>query len=122
MSKRIMIVDDDREYTHLFHQMIERVGYEIVEVSHGSEVFTRLMTESFDLVILDYGMKDTRGDQICHNIRSEEKLKDLPLIVVTGYRDVDETFFKAIGANEVIYKPVNRTDLIEKVEKYIGKQ
>ncbi len=122
MPKKIMIVDDDREYTRLFRQMLEQAEYEIVEVSRGSEVFTRLMAESFDLVILDYGMRDTRGDHICHNIRSEKKLKHLPLIIVTGYRDIDESFFKALGANEVIYKPVNRTDLKKIVEKYLEKE
>ncbi len=114
-----MIVDDDREYTHLFHQMLDRPGYEIVEMSGGADVFRRLLTESFDLVFLDYRMKDVKGDTVCENIRSEEKLKDLPLIVVTAYRDHDQTFFKKIGANDVIYKPVNRNDIMEIAEKYL---
>ena len=119
MSKRILIVDDDREYTHLFHQMLEREGYEVVELANGADVYRRLLGESFDLVLLDYRMKDVRGDKICENIRSEETLKNLPLIIVTAYRDIDEAFFKSLGANEVIYKPVDREELITKVAKYL---
>ena len=119
MTKRIMIVDDDREYTHLFRLMLERSGYDIIEVSKGADVFRRLMTESYDLVFLDYRMKDVKGDKICENIRSEEKLKDLPLVIVTAYRDHDPAFFKTMGANDVVYKPVDRNELVRIAEKYL---
>ena len=120
MAKKIMIVDDEREYTRLFRQMLERGGYEIVEMSKGSDVLRRLLAEPFDLVLLDYQMKDIRGDRVCRNIRSEEKLKELPLIMVTAHRELDEAYFKSMGANEVIYKPVSQSSLREAVEKYLG--
>src|SRR3989338_2801299 len=116
-AKRIMVVDDERDYTQILHRMLERSGYEIVEIWHSPDVFRRLMNESFDLVILDHAMLELQGDRICEMIRSEEKLKDLPLIVVTAYRNIQEDSFKALGAQEVVYKPVDREELLEKVER-----
>ena len=119
MPKRIMIVDDDREYTRLFHQMLDCLGHDIVEVTSGSEVYRRLMTESFNLVLLDYKMRDIRGDLVCETIRSENRLKNIPLIMVTGHRELEREFFKTIGASDVLYKPLERAHLVEMVEKYL---
>jgi len=119
VSKRIMGVDDEREFTHLFNQMLGRSGYEIVEVINSSDVYRRLLTEHFDLVLMDDRMKDVSGDKVCEIIRSDEALKDLPIIIVTAYRDFDEAFFKSIGANEVIHKPVEYDTLVKVVEKYL---
>ncbi|OIO38945.1 MAG: hypothetical protein AUJ72_01675 [Candidatus Omnitrophica bacterium CG1_02_46_14] len=120
MPKRIMIVDDDREYTRLFHQMLDHLGHDIVEVTNGAEVYRRLMTESFDLVLLDYKMRDVRGDLVCEIIRSEDRLKNIPLIMVTGHRELDKDFFKTIGASDVLYKPLERAQLVDTVEKYLS--
>ena len=119
MPKRILIVDDEKEYTRLFHQMLEPLDCEIVELSFGSQVYARLLEEPFDLILLDYKMRDERGDMVCDNIRGDAKLKDIPIIIVTAYYDLDEAFFKAMGANDVLYKPVNQGDLMEMVQKYL---
>ena len=120
MPKRIMLVDDERDLTNIFHQMLGNSGHEVVEVANGSDVYRRVLAEHFDLVLLDYHLRDIKGDKVCEIIRSDEALKDLPVIIVTGYRNLDEAFFKAIGANEVLYKPVHREDLVRAVEKYLG--
>ncbi len=78
------------------------------------------MNESFDLVLLDFAMREIRGDKICRLIREDEKSKDTPILFVTAYYNVGEEMFKTYGATDVIYKPVDHGELMEKIQKYLG--
>ena len=116
MGKRILIADDEEDYALLMRRHLECHDYEIVEVFRGAEVFRRLSREKFDLVILDYFLPDIKGDRICSDLRSEEQNKDLPILIVTGYHNMDEGMFKEYGATEVLYKPFNHEEFDTKVK------
>jgi CheY-like chemotaxis protein len=120
MAKRLLLVDDEKSFTLSLRRKLELCGYEIEETDRGSDVFRRLLQRPFDLVLLDYMMPDVRGNRVCENIRSEERFKDLPVIVVTAYHDQDEKAVKAWGASEVMYKPVAADDLVKMIRKYLG--
>jgi CheY-like chemotaxis protein len=122
VPKRILIVDDEKSITMTFRRLLEiaHSDYEIEEAHGGSQAFRRLMQGSFDLVLLDYMMPDVRGDKVCEMIRSEERLKDLPIVIVTAYHDQTEAKLKAWGATEVLYKPVEGKDILNVIRKYLS--
>ncbi len=117
MPKRILIVDDERDVAMLLHHLLEQRGYEIEKIYSGSEALTRIFQGGFDLVLMDYGMKDIKGDRICLLIRADEKFQSLPIIMVTAHIEVGEKELKEYGANAVLYKPVESQTLFEVVEK-----
>lgn len=119
-SKKILIIDDERDYTMLLRRKLEPLGCEVVEASNASEIFRAIMNESFDLVLLDFAMREIRGDKICRLIREDEKSKNTPILFVTAYYNVGEEMFKTYGATDVIYKPVDHGELMEKIQKYLG--
>lgn len=93
--------------------------YEVEEVHSGSEAMKRIFKDHFDMVLLDYEMKDIKGDRICLMVREENALKDLPVIVVTGHIEIDDKIFREYGATEVLYKPVESDRLIQTIKKHL---
>ncbi len=121
MRKRILIVDDQRDVALLLHHYIQNEKYEVEEVYSGAEALTRVFTGGFDLVIMDYAMRDIKGDRVCMLMREDDKTKDLPVIIITGHSEIDEKVFRQYGATDVLYKPVLGDELKLVIEKYLSK-
>jgi CheY-like chemotaxis protein len=119
MSKHILIVDDEKGVTMTLRRLLELAEFNIEEAHSGAEALRRLMQDTFDLVLLDYMMPDVRGDRVCEMIRNEERLKDLPIVMITAYHDQTETKLKAWGASEVLYKPVTSEGILAAIRKFI---
>ena len=116
---RILIADDERDIILLLQSRLEIKGFEVDICFNGGEANDRIMTNDYDLVLLDYFMPSLKGDAVCENIREAAHLKDLPVIIMTGLTDHDEHFFKSKGANDVIFKPINNEELLEKINNLI---
>ena len=121
MPKRILIVDDERDVAMLLRHYLEFKEYQVDEVYNGADALKRIFLGGYDLVLLDYGMHDIKGDRVCLMTRADDETKKLPVIIVTAHVEVDDSVFKQCGADDVIYKPVDTDELYDKVEKYIGK-
>ena len=115
--KRILIVDDHRDVAMLLHHQLEQQEYEIEEVYNGSQALSRIFEGNFDLVLLDFDMKDIRGDRVLILAREDERLRKLPIIIITCHVELDDRMFRTYGATDVLYKPVASDDLIRIVRK-----
>ena len=120
MRKRILIVDDQRDLATLMHHYLGNEKYEIEEVYSGAEALTRVFVGNFDLVIMDYAMKDIKGDRICALMRADDKTKNIPVLFVTGHAEIDEKVFHDYGVTEVFYKPISGDILREAVKKHLS--
>lgn len=105
----------------LLRHYLENQGYDVEEANSGAEALNRIFSGNFDLVLLDFSMKDIKGDRVCLLLRADEKTKDLPVIVVTAHVEIDDQLFREYGATDVLYKPVSSDDLKKMVDKYISK-
>lgn len=120
-KKRILIVDDERDVAKLLRAYLEN-DYDVEEAHNGSDALNRIFKGEFDLILLDYAMKDIKGDRICQLTRTDDQTHKLPVIIVTAHVEVDEKQFREYGASDVLYKPVNNRDLLDKIEKYLSKK
>ena len=121
-KKRILIVDDERDVAMVMHHYLENEDYDVEEVHTGSEALNRIFSGDYDLILLDYAMKDIKGDRVCLLMRADDKMKKLPVIIVTAHVEVDDRVFKEYGANDVLYKPVSSDDLKEVIQKHLSNQ
>ena len=80
--KRILIVDDDDEIRELLEFDIAQSGYFVDTASDGKEGLTKVLNNSYDLVILDVMMPKMNGFDVCKNIR-QAKLS-IPIIMLTA--------------------------------------
>ena len=121
-AKRILIVDDDKECAMLLREALRIRGYETEEVFSGAEALRRLSVDMYDLVLIDFDMRDIKGDRICLMLRLEDRYKDLPIVIVTAHVERDEKVFREYGATDVIYKPLDSKDFMLKVKKCLKEE
>ena len=124
LSKRkILIVDDFQDNLDLVEDMLDDDGYEnIICVLSAKEAYAELETNNIDLIILDIMMPDIDGIEACKHIKSDERYKDIPIIIATAKSDL-ETLQEAfdVGANDYIRKPIiNDIELLSRVKNALN--
>jgi two-component system, sensor histidine kinase and response regulator len=107
-DSRILFADDDPILVEFAKVHLSTPTTVVESAKDGLEAWHRLCTESFDLVLIDIVMPGLDGFSLVERIRADEKLRHLPLVMVTGHEDVvsiDRAF--AAGATSFVTKPVN---------------
>ena len=115
--KRILIVDDDDEIRELLEFDIAQSGYFVDTASDGKEGLTKVLNNSYDLVILDVMMPKMNGWDVCREIRKNSKV---PIIMLTAKSDESSELngFEC-GADEYIAKPFSPKILTARVDALI---
>ena len=116
----VLVVDDDEMYCEMVAGMIESDAIHVTTVESGRAAFEYLRSTKPDVILLDYLMPVLDGIMVLKNIKSNPKLKSIPVIMLTGdsSRTVVSQSMKA-GAIEFIIKPGDRNTLVEKIESAV---
>jgi CheY-like chemotaxis protein len=119
---KILVVDDDKTTRKLLGLYLKAKGYEIVTAENGLDALEKLGTESINLVVSDMNMPYMDGIELTKNIRADENLKNLPVIMVTTEADEEEKK-KAheAGVDDYLVKPANAEQISESVKKILKK-
>ncbi len=127
MSKKIMIIDDDIDLVEAMRITLETDNYEVIDAQEGQKGLEILKKEKPDLLILDVMMGTLdEGFHIAYQIRNDEEIKDIPILMVTavgaqtGFEfdmQRDEDF---LPVNEFIEKPVNPQVLLDTVKRNLS--
>lgn len=120
MAKRILIVDDEPDIIKILTYRLKAKGYETFSAATGQEGVDEAHKQKPDLILLDFRLPDMEGPEIAKQIRTEEALKDTPIILITASIDNIEEKTKECGAFDYISKPINPEILYQKIEKHIG--
>jgi CheY-like chemotaxis protein len=115
-SERILIVEDDESIRYGLGKVLKAQGYQVDAVGDATEAIEMLGTRMPNLVILDFIMPETDGLALCELMRHDMGLKEIKIILLTGYLTKD-IITKAVqaGADKYIAKPVENKNLIEAV-------
>lgn len=120
-QKSILVVEDSITSRMLIKAILESAGYQITTAVDGMEAYTLLRSESFDLVVSDVEMPRLNGFDLTAKIRSDSRLADLPVILVTALetREDRERGIEA-GANAYIIKSsFSQVNLLEAVRRLV---
>lgn len=119
---KILLVDDEPDIIMLSKALLENNGYEVVSARNGNECLKKLKEEKFDLILLDVMMPGDNGWIVCKKIKSDEKTKDIPVVMFT-VRTEPEAVAKSneCGAEGQINKPYERKGLLDTVKKVLEK-
>jgi len=119
MPKKILIVDDEADVIKIVSFRLKRAGYEVTTASDGLSALDLIKNVSFDLVLLDVRMSGMDGYEVCRAMKSDEKLKDIPVIFITASAGIAITDkAKEYKADDYIIKPFEPEELLKKVEKF----
>jgi two-component system sensor histidine kinase and response regulator WspE len=121
-KKRILVVDDSFTVREVERQLLVHRGYDVSIAVDGMEGWNKIRSEKFDLLISDIDMPRMNGLQLVSAIRSNEKLRDLPVVIVS-YKEREEDRLRGleVGANCYLTKSsFHDNRFIEAVEDLIG--
>lgn len=110
-SQNILVVDDDRNLAKTFKLILESVGYSVDTANTGLQAIYRMKHRSYNLVLLDLNLPDTRGDMVAEMI--EEMYVDVNIVFITGYSELMSEVEKDGDDVEVLLKPIGPESLLE---------
>jgi two-component system chemotaxis response regulator CheY len=116
-SIKILVVDEFTASRKALVYTLEQLGFEnMEEVSDGYSALVRLKSALFDLVITDWEMSKMRGLQLLREIRADQVLKHIPVLMVTEDTNL-ENIVDAVkaGLNAYVIKPVDVKSFSEKM-------
>jgi len=120
-GETVMIVDDERPLVALAKEMLAQLGYRPVgfESSSAALQAVRAEPQRFDLILTDEAMPDLVGTELAHEIRRIQPT--LPIILMSGHGGAQLTQrAAAVGAKEVLRKPLQGRDLAESLARVLG--
>ena len=122
MNMPILIVDDYKTMLRIIRNLLKQLGFDNVdEATDGSAALHKLREKPFSLVISDWNMEPMTGLQLLKEVRSDQKLKEMPFIMVTAESKTDNVIAaKAAGVSNYIVKPFNAATLKTKLSSVLG--
>ncbi|MBD8577714.1 Hpt domain-containing protein [Pseudomonas syringae] len=116
---RVMVVDDSVTVRKVTGRLLERHGMQVVTAKDGVDAMALLEDYTPDILLLDIEMPRMDGFEVATRIRQDERLKDLPIIMITsrsGHKHRDRA--TAIGVNDYLSKPYQESVLIDSIKRW----
>jgi chemosensory pili system protein ChpA (sensor histidine kinase/response regulator) len=122
-ERTIMVVDDSITIRKVTARMLERNGIHVLLAKDGIDATNQLIDIKPDLMLLDIEMPRMDGFELATYIRNDDRLKDLPIIMITS-RTGEKHKEKAmeIGVNQYLGKPYQEEELLENINEILGAQ
>ena len=113
--KKILLVDDDEDLREaLSEQLVQTEDFDVFEAGDGAEAMEKARAQLYDLVILDVGLPDTDGRELCRRMRKSNV--KCPILMLTGHdTDADTILGLDAGANDYVTKPFKFPVLLARI-------
>lgn len=117
LGEKILVVDDSRFHRTMTADILAQAGYVAVQVESGSEALEMVGVESPDLVILDSGMPDPDGLDVCRRLKGDPFTNHIPILILTADSSVPEKVTSLrTGADGYLGKPFKPEELVAEIE------
>ena len=117
----MLIVDDDAESRNLFRGYLNNQNIDIVEAANGQEGVDMARLYQVDLILMDLRMPVMTGFEAINIIKSDDKIKDVPIVVVTAsvMKESENNILQS-GCDGYLKKPVRKKELIQEMMRFIA--
>ncbi len=120
MKIRIAVVEDNQTNIDLIRYQLDAEGFDIFIEKTGKKGMKMIKEKEPDLVLLDIGLPDIDGFELCKALRSDVKTKNYPIIMLTArIEDNDRIEGLKLGADDYITKPYNAEELILRIKNLL---
>ena len=122
-GKMIVHIEDEPEMVDLVKLILGRKGYQVIGATGGQEGLDVIREHIPDLILLDLMMPDVEGWDVYQQVRADEALKNIPVIVVTAKaQNIDKVLGLHIAkVDDYISKPFSPQELVDSIEKVLSK-
>ena len=115
--KKILIVDDSPTERHVLNDLLTKSGYEVVASDNGEDAILKAKLLKPDLILMDVVMPGLNGFQATRAISRDPETRTIPVILCTSKgQETDKIWGMRQGARDYIIKPVNREELLAKIQ------
>jgi DNA-binding response OmpR family regulator len=121
-GKTIVHIEDEPEMVDLVKLILGRKGYQVIGATGGQEGLDNIREHVPDLVLLDLMMPDVEGWDVFQQLRADDALKHIPVIVVTAKaQNIDKVLGLHIAkVDDYISKPFSPQELVDSIEKVLA--
>ncbi len=115
--KRVLIIEDDKDIVELVRYNLEREGFQVATASDGLTGLAQLKKFPPALLILDLMLPNLSGLEICKEIRRNQTLNQLPILILTARaEETDRVLGLELGADDYVTKPFSPRELVARVK------
>ncbi len=116
MSKRVLIVDDEKDIVDLVAYNLEKEGFRVLKAYDGEKALELARTSKPHLILLDLMLPGIQGLEVCKILRNKTETASLPIIMLTAKGDeVDKILGLEIGADDYVTKPFSIKELMARI-------
>ncbi|PSB21185.1 response regulator [Phormidesmis priestleyi ULC007] len=118
----VLVVDDVIDNSYLLQVLLEGEGYQVEIADSGRAAIAKISASPPDLVLLDVMMPEMNGFEVAQQIRQNQKLSSLPIVLVTGHDSLQPSALETVKVNGLIRKPIDFEEVLTKVESVLTTQ
>ena len=117
MNLRVLIVEDEKALAEILEYNFKKEGYVVDTASDGEIALDKIIFKAPDLIILDWMLPKLSGIELCRKIRSNKKVKNIPIIMLTA-RGEEKDRLKGLemGADDYVTKPFSINELLARAK------
>lgn len=119
MANKILIVDDEPDVLKVLSLRLEKTGYEVLAARDAREALDLARRIIPDLIVLDFYLPDMNGDDVVRVMKNDDKLKHIPVILISATTISLAEKTKDCGAVAFIIKPFEPEELVGAVRKVL---
>lgn len=120
MTKRILVVDDDRDILDALKIILTMDNYVVDATDKGEETLEKATYQKPDLILLDVLLSGVDGREICRSLKAKKETQKIPIIMISAHPDAKESTKKA-GADHFIAKPFDIDNLLFTIDWVMSK-
>lgn len=125
-KKRILLVDDEPDFCSIVQGQLEKEGFEVELAYNGVEGLEKIRANPPDAIILDVMMPEKDGYKVCEELKGDEKLADIPVVLLTAVAShVTSTRYShadgmSTEADDYIAKPASAEEITQSIKGLLG--
>ena len=125
-KKRILVVDDEPDFCSIVQGNLEKEGFEVEVAYDGNEGLSKVKANPPDAIVLDVMMPEKDGYAVCKEIKEDDKLADIPIVMLTAVAShVTSTRYShydgmSMEADDYLPKPASAEDITQSLKGLLG--
>ena len=118
-KKKVMVVDDDRDFLDEVREILDERGYETIMADNGDQALQSARSLRPDIILLDIVMSEMNGFQLADRLNKLKGTRRIPIIAMTGWfvREEHVRLLNMLGITAVLMKPVDPAEVAACIER-----
>lgn len=121
MAKKVLVLDDDEAVLEVLEAALEYANFDVKTAGESNDIFKDIEEFNPDVVLIDYLLRGINGGELCHQIKTNSKTAQLPVILLSAYPRVLLSLGD-YGCNAFMAKPFDLSDLVSQINNCITEE